>query len=486
VAKKVVTLYIDDTNLGLLEAKGRRVKKWASLPLEPGLVQGGVVLDTAELANKIRELLKGQKVRTKKAIVGLSGLHCLSRVVTVPNVSKDLLAKAVSQEAERTLSVSLDQLYLSWQVISSSKEEMQVFVAAVPRNTADSMIEALSQAGIKPYLMDLKPLALTRVVQDPTAVIVDIQKNEFDLIIMVDGIPYPIRTVPFPSEALSLQEKLVVVKGELEKTIKFYNSSYPGNPLEPGLPIFVSGELEGKPELGRSVLKELGYSVSLLESPLRCPKNLAQSQSMVNIGLALKELSPGRKAHPSLVNLNILPEVYRTKPISLTLAKALVVPGIIIVAIGLLVPLVMMVRGAAADTASLQVKLDVTNQMVNQKRLQQQSLEEEIAKLEGEVAGLKAANDTFTAVLDSFSQQQGMVNGDLKVTTSALPSEVDLISIAHASSKLTINGVAPSETEVLTYAGSLRASDRFSAVIISSIEQAEDGVTFALTLSAKE
>jgi len=59
MAKNVVTLYIDDTSLGLLEAKGKRVKKWASLPLEPGLVWDGVVLNEAGMALSLmkRDLL---------------------------------------------------------------------------------------------------------------------------------------------------------------------------------------------------------------------------------------------------------------------------------------------------------------------------------------------------------------------------------------------------------------------------------------------
>jgi len=36
MAKKVVTLYIDDISIRLLVAKGKRVQKWARLPLEPG------------------------------------------------------------------------------------------------------------------------------------------------------------------------------------------------------------------------------------------------------------------------------------------------------------------------------------------------------------------------------------------------------------------------------------------------------------------
>jgi hypothetical protein len=33
MAKKVVTLYIDDTSIRLMVAQGKRIKKWADLPL---------------------------------------------------------------------------------------------------------------------------------------------------------------------------------------------------------------------------------------------------------------------------------------------------------------------------------------------------------------------------------------------------------------------------------------------------------------------
>jgi len=359
-------------------------------------------------------------------------------------------------------------------------------VAGLPRNAADSMVKTLRQAGVNPYLMDLKPLALTRVVQEATAIIVDIQTNEFDLVIMVDGVPHPIRTVPFPSEALSLEEKSVVVKGELERTIKFYNSSYSEKPLESSVPIFISGELADNPELWCSALEELGYPVSLLASPLKCPKNFTENQYMVNIGLALKKLSPGRKAHPSLVNLNVLPEVYQSKPISLTIAKVLAVPGVIGVAIGLLVPLGMLIQSTAADTASLQVQLDVTRNLIQQKHTQQQLLEKEISSLGARVANLEAPINNFTTVFDDFGRYQEIVNGDLQITISTMPSATDLSKITHSSNTLTIKGTAPSETEVLEYADSLRASDRFSLVTVSSLRRTEDGMFFTLTLIAEE
>lgn len=482
MAKKVVTLYIDDTSLRLLVAKGKRVKKWANLPLESGLVRDGAVLDEAKLAAKIKELLKAQRVKARKVIAGLSGLHCLSQVITLPRLPEAMLAEAVRREAERALPVPLEQLYISWQITSTSREEMQVFLAALPRNAVDALIETLRQADVKPYLMDLAPLALARVVNRATAIIIDVRSTEFDIVVMVEGVPQLIRSLSLPNGALSLQEKLPTIREELERTVKFYNSGHPEKPLEPSLPIFVSGELADEPELYQSLSDELGYPILLLSSPLKCPEGLAPSQYMVNIGLALKKLSPGKWASLSVVNLNALPEVYRPKARSLT--KVLIALSII-VAIGLLVPLVMLVQSTAANTASLQAQLDATNQLLEQRYTQQLSQKKEIAELEGKVAEIEVTNNAFTAVLDNFNRQHKIVNGDLRVTTSTLPDTVVLSSITHASVKLTIRGMSPSETEVLAYADSLRTSGRFSQVIVSYIQKTEEGVTFTLTLSAR-
>jgi len=304
-----------------------------------------------------------------------------------------------------------------------------------------------------------------------------------DIVIMTDGVPQ-LRTVALPSEALSLSQKLPTIKEELDRTIKFYNSSQPEKPLDPGTSIFVSGELAQEPEACQSLASELGHPVLPLSSPLQCPEGLAPSRYMGNIGLALREVSlPRAKANFSVVDFNALPEVYRPKALPLT--KVLIVPAIII-AIGLLGYLAMLVQSANADTVSLQAQLDITTQLVMQKHAEQQSQKKEIAELEGKVAELGVTYKSFSTVLNNFGRQREIVNGDLKVTTSTLLGSIDLLSITHASAELTISGMAPNESDVLIYARNLRKSGRFSQVIVSSIEETEDGLIFELSLSARE
>jgi len=146
----------------------------------------------------------------------------------------------------------------------------------------------------------------------------------------------------------------------------------------------------------------------------------------------------------------------------------------------------MLVQSAAADVASLQAQVNTANHLLEQKQAEQQLQREVIAGLETEVAELEVTRDAFTGVLRDFSRHQAIVNGDLKVTISTLPSSVDLSSITHASAELTISGMSPSETQILYYANALRNSARFSQVLISAIEKTEAGMSFTLTLRARE
>jgi hypothetical protein len=174
----------------------------------------------------------------------------------------------------------------------------------------------LHQAGLKPDLMDLKPLLLARVVKEKTAIILDVQPNEFDIVIMVNGIPQPIRTVSFPSETLSWQKKLPMIKNELNRTIEFYQSNNPEWPLAPDVPVFVSGEIAYESEHLQSISDEVGHPVLPISPPLEYPAGLDPHRYMANIGLVLKKLS-FNETGLSVTHLNVLPEVYQPEPISL-------------------------------------------------------------------------------------------------------------------------------------------------------------------------
>jgi len=481
MAQKVVTLYLDDTSIRLLVTGGKRIKKWADVPLEPGMVKNAVILKQEEVAAKIKQLFKVRKINTKKVILGVSGLHCLTRPILLPQLPSDMLEEAVRREAKRVLPVSPEQLYLQWQSIPAPEGKLQVFLVAITRTVADALFNTLRLAGLKADLMDLKPMLLARMVKDTMAIIVDVQPTEFDIVIMAGGVPQPIRTVPFPNEASSWPEKISLIKDELNRTIEFYNTNNPEVPLDPILPVLASGELANEAEQCQALSRGLNRPVLPLAPPFESPDGLDPNRYMANMGLVLKKMSPSNGTGLLVNSLNILPTVYQPEPISLT--RVLAVPGAVI-AVSLLLFLALMTQSTSADITETQNQLNTTNQLVQQKMAQGQQYIDAMAELQQKVTSAETSGGNFAAAVSNLEGRSGKVNGNLEVTVNSLPETVSLSSISHTSNAMTIKGRAPGEEDFLSYLRALEASERFSRITITNLWiTAQGNIDFSVILS---
>lgn len=386
--------------------------------------------------------------------------------------------------------VSLDQVYLAYQPIPGPKGETRLFLAAFPRNAADTLVKTLRQAGVEPYLMDLAPLALCRNVNEPRAIIVNAWSTNLDIVVMADRVPQVIRSLSLSSEATSLSEILPAITEELERTITFYNSSHMENPLDSTVPIFVSGDLAESPESWQSLAGKSGYSVSILPSPMEFPEGFNPNQFMVNIGLALKELLPEKgEANFSLVNFNALPRVY--KPKAPRMAGILIPIAIAIVGIGLTYYAFSLLQSSMAETSALRAQLPPAEHLVAEHQEAITTLREQVTQLEPQIVPLAATAGVFEATFTDLVEVRELVDEDLSQITSLVPADVALLyggdkvekgtrldqaEITHDVEQVMVTGVAPGEEgyeAIFRYARALRSSGRFSMVIISSIEAYE-------------
>jgi type IV pilus assembly protein PilM len=474
MARNTTTLYISDTGIRLMVTRGKRITKLADVPLDANLSDIADEEQTEDIVNKIRLLFRSNRISTKKVILGISGLQCLTRPITLPELPKTMLDEAVTREAKRVLPIPLEQLYLSWQIVNTSEGRIEAYLVAIPRNIADNILKILSHAGIKPYLMDIKPLALSRVSREATAIIIDAQPKEFDIIIMVNGIPQPLRTVPFPRDFLGTEERVSIVQDEFRRTIQFYNSNNPENPIPPTTIIYVSGELIDEPETIETMAKELGYQMAPLTSPLKCVKQLDPSHHMTNIGLALKELVKG--PGPLIPNFNTLPAPYLPKQIPRERLMALPAAA---AAVGLIALLVITVQNAAGDINWTQSQLESTQFVLEKKQAQKEGITASIAKLEGKYAGIENAREKYVAALESMNTKGTSLNYDLKAIINNIVTDLELRNIGHTGTKVSITGKSETEQEVFKYVRKLQDTGRFREITITTITRVGAGANMS-------
>ncbi len=443
-----VTLEISSTDIRLMEIEGGRVIKWASRSLEPGMFEEEVVSDPQALSAAVKQLKTSSGINGRNVIASVSGLYSVSRIVTVPTPpGVSVTQQAVLDAAREVMPLSEYELYLPWQTVGSGEGIQQVLVVGVPRDVIDSEVQALRAAGLNPRILDLKAMALARAVNRERALILNIESSNLDMVVVVGGLAEVMRTTAWQPGDLSVEEKAEHLAAVLDMTVGFYNSHHPRSPLDPATPLFVTGQMSGDLALMEKLQAMVEYPIEPVAPPLEYPAHLPVSQYAVNIGLALKGIAPSKKVGQegySLPDINLLPQIYRPWKPS---ARQIYLFCAILAAIALIFPLYQATSGAMGETATLEARYTIVNTELQKRQA-------EIKKREP----LQKALTEYRTIVD----MGGDFSGDLRlINSTAAVLDIEVRSIAHAGSGITISCQADSYTAFRNYLIALAESGRF-------------------------
>jgi hypothetical protein len=448
----VVTLDISSNAIRLMEVSGRKIVRWASHALEPGMFQEEIVSDPRALGVAVKQLMTSSGIKGAEVTASVSGLHSLSRIVTVPaTTEKSVLQQAVLEKAGETMPLSEDELYLSWQTIGAGEEGQQVMVVGVPKDVIDNEVRALRAAGLNPRILGLKPMALARAANRKRALILNIEPTSFDIIMIVNDVAEVMHTRAWQPEGLSVEERAEDLILALEMTVGFYDSDHADSPLDPTTPLFITGQMSGDLALIEKLQAVVEYPIESLAPPLEYPEYLPVSQYAVNIGLALRRRAAsknvGESGH-SLTDMNLLPQVYR--PWRPSTRQMEFFCGVVL-AIALLFPLWGATSKAMGETSILQSRYSILNSQMQRRQLEIKNLD----------PLLKAIADYTTIV-----NMRRDFTEDLR-TIDALAEKlgVELHSINYAGSTVTVACQAKDYTVFRAYVVALEQSGRFAAPV---------------------
>ena len=73
MARRVVTIDIDSRSIRILQVRNNRVERWASSPLEPGVMSDGTVADVEALADQLRRLRRSSGISGGDMVASVTG-----------------------------------------------------------------------------------------------------------------------------------------------------------------------------------------------------------------------------------------------------------------------------------------------------------------------------------------------------------------------------------------------------------------------------
>lgn len=302
-------LDIGTTAVRVVQLRGngpvKSLVQYAYVPVDSKLVLSDSKTDQQRLSQIIRELLEQARMTTRNVAVGIPSQRVFTGVVDFDRLPQAELAKAIRYQADSLIPTPLEKSKIDWAVIGDSpkdKTKVEVLLSSVENDFVEQRLDMLESIGLEVIAFEPDNLALTRalVAQDSPLpqMVLDIGSKNTDLVVTMNGAPRLTRSIPTGAESiiraaaqnLNIDDKQArqfvfkfglsreklegrihdaiiatvdLLTGEIDKSIKFFQSRYPDAPISriivtggasalPEFPLYLANKFAIEVEIGNS------------------------------------------------------------------------------------------------------------------------------------------------------------------------------------------------------------------------------------------
>ncbi len=216
----------------LTRVRGKLVtKNFGGLQLRNGCIKAGEILDPAEVAGAIREVLANTGIRGRDVVVGMANQRVIVREIDLPWQPVHELRQGISFQVQEHLPISVEDAQLDFHVIeeftnAEGDRMVRILLVAAQREAVDAMLGVLARARVQPVKLDLNSFAVLRALQDEsrfaeeaTEVIVDIGAGQTNMVVHQNGQPKFVRLLAMGGDQIThrIAEELELTFEEAEK-----------------------------------------------------------------------------------------------------------------------------------------------------------------------------------------------------------------------------------------------------------------------------
>lgn len=192
--KPIIGLDISQTGMKVMSVDPKKwlVTGYGSIDLDPAKVQQSLDNGDDYLTKNMHALLSKNLVGSlggDHAVLGVPAGRTFTRTFTIPANTEKNLKEAVELEVEQYIPIPMSTLYVDYEIIERTDNELTVLMCAVPRTVVDSCISIAEDAGLRVAMVESSISAVARLLEAteeghlPT-VIVDIGPASTDIAIL--------------------------------------------------------------------------------------------------------------------------------------------------------------------------------------------------------------------------------------------------------------------------------------------------------------
>ncbi len=192
---------------------GAVLRRFAEMPLPPGLVQAGDVIDEGAVTEVVAALWKRHRLPRKRVVVGIANQRVIVRQVDVPHLEEDELADALPFQVQDAIPIPVEEAVLDFVPLEEYTTPegdlmLSILVVAAQRDMVEGLVRIATNAGLSVLSIDLQAFGLVRAAfgadlligGDGPQALLDIGSSMSQVVIVRGGITRFVRILPTGGE----------------------------------------------------------------------------------------------------------------------------------------------------------------------------------------------------------------------------------------------------------------------------------------------
>jgi type IV pilus assembly protein PilM len=173
-SRRSVGLDIGSSSVKLMELErdaktGKyRLVSFGITSLPPEAIVDGAVMNTNAVVDAIRELVTKHRVKTKDAVVSVSGNSVIIKRINLPAMTVEELEESIQWEAEQYIPFDINDVNIDVQILDDATDDpgqMEVLLVAARKELVNEYQALIQQAGLRPAVVDVDAFAVANMYE---------------------------------------------------------------------------------------------------------------------------------------------------------------------------------------------------------------------------------------------------------------------------------------------------------------------------------
>jgi type IV pilus assembly protein PilM len=153
-------LDIGSSAVKVVQIRDTTVTGLATVPVPPEAMTEGMIKEPAPVIEAIKEATSQAGIRTRDAVVGLSGRELIIKKVQIPDIPAKELDSAIQLEAEHHIPFAIDEVFLDYHTVGRGEGVLDLILVAVKKAKVTDYMSVVEQAGFNATIVDVDGFAL--------------------------------------------------------------------------------------------------------------------------------------------------------------------------------------------------------------------------------------------------------------------------------------------------------------------------------------